>query len=140
MRNHSHTILFSGMLVAVMAVCAARSLGAQAAKAPARTQVKAAPARAAATLPRTPDGHPDFQGLYDVATVTPLERPAEAGGRLVLTDEEAAAAEAYDHQREARDAAPLSGDRGAPPAGGERVATKTWLEAVEQFDGGGTGG
>ena len=62
MRNRSHTVLFSGMLVAVTAVCAARSLGAQAAKAPAQTPAKAAPARAAATLPRTADGHPDFQG------------------------------------------------------------------------------
>jgi hypothetical protein len=78
--------------------------------------------------------------MYDVATVTPLERPAEAGGRLVLTNEEAAAAEAYDHQREAKDDAPISGDRAAPPVGGERVTPKTWLEAVEQFAGGGTGG
>jgi hypothetical protein len=143
MRNRSHTVLFSGMLVAVTAVCAAlttKSLGAQAAQAPAQTPAKAAPARAAATTPRTPDGHPDFQGLYDVATVTPLERPAEAGGRLVISNEEAAAAEAYDRQREAKDGAQISGDRGAPPAGGERVATKTWLEAVEQFAGGGTGG
>ena len=83
---------------------------------------------------------PISRDVYDVATVTPLERPAEAGGRPVLTNEEAAAAEAYDRQREAKDAAPLSGDRGAPPVGGERVATKTWLEAVEQFAGGGTGG
>ena len=139
MRNHSHTVLLSGM-VAVTAICAARSLGAQAAKAPAHTQVKAAPARAAATLPRTPDGHPDFQGFYDLATVTPIERPADAGGRLVLTSEEAAAVEKYELQREAKDAAPISGDREAPRAGGERVATKTWLEAVEQFAGGGTGG
>jgi hypothetical protein len=138
MRNHSHTVLLSGM-VAVTAICAVRSLGAQAAKAPARTQVKAAPARAA-TLPRTPDGHPDFQGFYDVATVTPIERPADAGGRLVLTSEEAAAVEKYELQREAKDAAPISGAREAPRAGGERVATKTWLEAVEQFAGGGTGG
>jgi hypothetical protein len=140
MRNRSYTVLFFGLLIAVTVVCAARPLGAQAAKAPAQTPAKAAPARAAAVLPRTPDGHPDFQGLYDVATVTPLERPAEARGRTVLTDEEAAAAEAYDRQREAKDAAPLSGDRGAPSVGGERVATKTWLEAVEQFAGGGTGG
>ena len=139
MRNHSHTVLLSGM-VAVTAICAARSLGAQAAKAPAHTQVKAAPARAAATLPRMPDGHPDFQGFYDVATVTPIERPADAGGRLVLTSEEAAAVEKYELQREAKDAAPISGAREAPRAGGERVATKTWLEAVEQFAGGGTGG
>jgi len=140
MRNRSHTVLFSVMLAAVAAVCAARSLGAQAAPAPAQPSAKPAPARAAVNQPRTTDGHPDFQGLYDVATVTPLERPADAGGRLVLTSEEAAAAEAYDHAREAKDSAPISGDRGAPPAGGERVATKTWLEAVEQFAGGGTGG
>jgi len=142
MRNRSHSVLFFGLLVAVTAVCAAlstKSLGAQAAQTPAQTPAKA-PARAAGTPARTPDGHPDFQGLYDVATVTPLERPAEAGGRLVIPDEEAAAAEAYDRQREAKDGAQISGDRGAPPAGGERVATKTWLEAVEQFAGGGTGG
>src|SRR5262245_4670497 len=149
MRNHSHGVSFSGVIVvavtAVCAVLATKSLGAQAAKAPAQTPAKAATTttstgRAAATLPRTPDGHPDLQGTYDVATVTPVERPAEARGRLVLTDEEAAAAEAYDRQREAKDAAPLSGDRRAPSVGGERVATKTWLEAVEQFAGGGTGG
>ncbi len=37
--------------------------------------------------------HPDLQGIYDVATMTPLERPAEPGNRLVLTKEEAAAME-----------------------------------------------
>jgi hypothetical protein len=25
-------------------------------------------------LPRMPDGHPDLQGTYDLATMTPLER------------------------------------------------------------------
>jgi len=139
MRNRSHTILF-GLLVAVAAACAARSLDAQAAKTPARTPAKSAPARAAAALPRTADGHPDFQGVYDVATTTPIERPAEAKGRPTLTNEEAAAAEAYDREHEAQDAAPVAADRGAPKVGGERVATKTWLEQVEQFAGGGTGG
>ena len=38
--------------------------------------------------PRMPDGHPDLQGTYDLATLTPLERPA--GTKAVLTDEEAA--------------------------------------------------
>jgi len=138
MRNRSHTVLLSGV-VAVTAICATRSLGAQAAKAPSQTPAKA-PARAAAGHPLTADRHPDFQGVYDVATTTPLERPAEAKGRPTLTNEEAAAAEAYDRQHEAQDAAPLSGDRQAPAVGGERVATKTWLEVVEQFAGGGTGG
>ena len=139
MKNRSHPVLLSGM-VAVTALCAAGSLGAQAGKAPAQTPAKPAPARAAATPRRAAGGHPDFQGLYDVATTTPLERPAEAKGRPTLTNEEAAAAEAYDRQHEAQDAAPLSGDRAAPAVGGERVATKTWLEQVEQFAGGGTGG
>ena len=39
---------------------------------------------------RTPDGHPDLQGTFDVATITPLERPAGVT-KLVLTDKEAAA-------------------------------------------------
>jgi len=140
MRNRSHTVLFAGMVAAVAAVGAARSLDAQAAKTPAKTPAKAAPPRAAAGHRLTADGHPDFQGVYDVATTTPLERPAEAKGRPTLTNEEAAAAEAYDRQHEAQDAAPIAGDRTAPAVGGERVATKTWLEQVEQFAGGGTGG
>jgi len=72
MRNRSHTVLFSVVLAAVAAVCGARSLGAQAAPTPAQPSAKPAPARAAANPPRTVDGHPDFQGQYDVATVTPL--------------------------------------------------------------------
>src|SRR5579872_6788455 len=36
---------------------------------------------------RTPDGHPDLQGTYDLATITPLERAA--GSSLVMTKEEA---------------------------------------------------
>ena len=29
---------------------------------------------AKSSLPRMPDGHPDLQGTYDLATMTPLER------------------------------------------------------------------
>ena len=39
---------------------------------------------------RTASGRPDLSGTYDVATLTPLERPAEFGDRLALTEEEAA--------------------------------------------------
>ena len=42
-------------------------------------------------IPRTASGHPDLSGTYDTATLTPLERPAEFGDRLALTEEEAAA-------------------------------------------------
>jgi hypothetical protein len=42
------------------------------------------------TLPRTPWGHPDLQGRWTNATITPLERPAELAGKEFLTDAEAA--------------------------------------------------
>jgi hypothetical protein len=43
------------------------------------------------TVPRTPDGKPDLQGIWTNATLTPLERPAAANGKATLTDAEATA-------------------------------------------------
>ena len=40
-------------------------------------------------IPRTPDGHPDLQGIWTNATITPLERPAALAGKATLTDAEA---------------------------------------------------
>src|SRR6185295_2505213 len=48
------------------------------------------PAAAAWTAPRTPDGHPDFQGIWTTHTFTPLMRPARYAGQEFLTDQEAA--------------------------------------------------
>ena len=66
---------------------------------------------------RTPDGHPDLQGTYDIATMTPLERPA--GTPLVMSKEEAARLERQRAEGVARAALPSSGDREAPPTGGD---------------------
>ena len=41
-----------------------------------------------APLPRTPDGHPDLQGIWDFRSATPLERPARFAGREFMTPEE----------------------------------------------------
>ena len=57
----------------------------------ARAQTPAASQRTSAS-PRTPWGDPDLQGVWDYATMTPLERPRELE-KEVLTDEEAAAYE-----------------------------------------------
>jgi hypothetical protein len=64
-----------------------------------------------------PDGHPDLQGTYDLATITPLERPP--GASAVYTAEEARKLEtAAALQREKGDQA-ISGNRTAPPKGGD---------------------
>jgi hypothetical protein len=48
------------------------------------------------TMPRTPDGHPDLQGIWTNATLTPMERPAAFAGKPTLTDAEASAYEKKD--------------------------------------------
>jgi hypothetical protein len=39
-------------------------------------------------VPRTPDGHPDFQGFWENNIATPLQRPPEIADRPTLTDNE----------------------------------------------------
>jgi hypothetical protein len=45
------------------------------------------------TLPRTPDGQPDLQGIWTNITITPMERPAALAGKEFFTPAEAAAFE-----------------------------------------------
>jgi len=45
------------------------------------------------TAPRTPDGKPDLQGVWNSATLTPLTRPKEFANKEFFTPEEAAAFE-----------------------------------------------
>jgi hypothetical protein len=64
----------------VLAVMAASPLPAQTASRAARTK----------SVPHLADGHPDLQGTWTNATLTPMERPAVFAGKLNVTDEEAA--------------------------------------------------
>ena len=41
-------------------------------------------------IPRTSDGRPDLQGIWNFADYTPLQRPTQFGDRATLTPEEAA--------------------------------------------------
>ena len=43
-----------------------------------------------AAVARTPDGHPDFQGVWANNTVTPLQRPKQWEDKKTLTDAEIA--------------------------------------------------
>jgi hypothetical protein len=73
------------------------------------------------TAPRTPDGQPDLQGIWDYRTATPLERPKELGDRAFLTDDEIA-----DFERRAAER-----DDGRPPEDGRSdpsVHPPWWLD------------
>jgi hypothetical protein len=73
---------------------------------------------APSTMGRTPWGHPDLEGTWDAATLTPLERPASAGGKLALTKEQAEAIAQRERQINESDARPSDPNREAPPVGG----------------------
>ena len=71
------------VLIGVLAVFAGMSVVGQTAK------TKGA-------IPRTPDGHPDFQGVWTNATLTQIERPDIFKGKATVTDAEATAYEKSD--------------------------------------------
>jgi hypothetical protein len=73
--------------LAVLAVAAASAAG----QSPQRVTARADPRTASAhpPIPRTPDGRPDLQGIWDFAQLTPLERPGDFAGKASLTDDEA---------------------------------------------------
>ncbi len=72
-------------LTAVLAMMAAVSLM----PVPATGQGRA-PAKGTWTQTRTPDGQPDLQGIWTMATFTPMERPAHLAGKEFFTEQEAA--------------------------------------------------
>lgn len=81
------------------------------------TRPPAGPRASAKPLPRMPDGHVDLQGTYDIATLTPIERPNRANGRLTMTEQEAAVIEGAESTRVAERAEPSPVDRAAPAIG-----------------------
>ena len=77
------------------------------------------------SAPRTPDGHPDLQGVWTNATLTPVERPASVQGKLTLSDQEAKAFEKKEEDElQAQDGAsdgPLIAAAGSSGTGGYNV-------------------
>ncbi len=74
---------------------------------------------ALAEITRTKGGKPDFSGVYDTGTLTPLNRPKQFGNKQFMTPEEAnqvTAAVLGRFEFANRQSAP---DRGAPKKGGD---------------------
>jgi hypothetical protein len=68
--------------------------------------------------PRTPNGRPDLQGVWDFRTITPLERSKELGTKAFFTAEEAAKYEQEESRRQNRDLIdPKQGGSLYPPGG-----------------------
>jgi len=87
-----------------------------------------APKKAAApsktTVPKTPWGDPDLQGVWNDATSTPLQRPGGVGAKDVLTDEEAEEFQqqlAHDLTRDRRD--------GGADADVNRAYNEHWMDS-----------
>ena len=132
----------AGLTLTAALVALVASINAQAPQTPAASR-PAAPRPAAAAMPRMADGHPDFQGNWSNATITPLER-MRPDTPLVLTEEAAQ----LDEKNTAADLAardtPSDPNRSAPPAGGEVPkspnAEPSYLEQLWRAGGGTVGG
>jgi hypothetical protein len=100
-------------LAALVLAAAAYPIGEAAA------QSRAAAGRAGADLPRTAFGHPDLQGNWTNATLTPFQRPRGQGP--VLTAAEVVAIESGQAEVVAERAEALDPDRPLPPGGDHPV-------------------
>ena len=69
--------------------------------------------------PRTADGQPDLQGVWDFRTLTPLQRPDDLAGQAVLSAEEVAEIEAAAAQRVIEADAPSDVSSQPLPVGGD---------------------
>ncbi|HSR07349.1 MAG TPA: hypothetical protein VLM42_09375, partial [Bryobacteraceae bacterium] len=76
-----------------------------------------------AQVPRTADGHPDLQGFWNNASLTPLQRPAGLGNKQFFTPAEAAAYEKSRLEEVNRDRRDGSGQ-----ADVERAYNEAWFD------------
>ena len=92
---------------------------------------------ARSSMPRTPDGHPDLQGTYDLATMTPFERLP--GDPPFLTKEQADKLRKAEIDRRTADKGKVDPNKRAE-VGGDKTPGKTYFEILEKAGGGAVGG
>jgi hypothetical protein len=93
---------------------------------------------ASSSIRRMPDGHPDLQGTYDLATMTPMER--FPGDPPYLTKEQAEKLQKAEADRRAVNATKLDPNRPNLPVGGDKSTGKSFFEILEKAGGGAVGG
>jgi hypothetical protein len=72
---------------------------------------------------RTPDGQPDLQGIWSLATITPLERPAELAGKEFFTEKEA-----LEYEKQVRDRNNMDRRDGSAEADVGRAYNDFWWD------------
>lgn len=82
------------------------------------TVVSLLSSQANSDIPRTASGHPDLNGTYNVATLTPLQRPERFGDKATITQAEAEEIAKYWAENMAKDAEKSDPNRSAPAEGG----------------------
>jgi hypothetical protein len=86
---------------------------------------------AKSAIRRMPDGHPDLQGTYDLATMTPLERLP--GLPAVLSKEQA-------EKLQKAEAVRRNADGGLLPKAGDKEGATSYFGLLEELGGGDVGG
>ena len=110
-----HALMPCGALALMVSIAAS-------AQAPTAT-AKAAVSKKAWTPPRAAGGQPDIEGIWSNATLTPLERARELGGKKFFTEAEAAVVEKQ--MAQARNADSRNADREADVA---RAYNDAWWD------------
>jgi hypothetical protein len=115
--------LFSSVLttLAALAVLIAAPLSAQSS---AKTPAGAAKAKSS-SIPRTADGHPDFEGVWTNATITPMARPSQFKDQPTISDAVAKEYEKKDKEvldsQDGKSDGPLIAAAGSSGTGGYNV-------------------